>query len=131
MQRYPDVSLSEKDHYAFLHEVGLCWLTGRSGALEVEHLRELCFNMGKDMTGMRQKPHYRWCIPLSDFLHKERHQIGSSQFWRKYGAPMEDHIAGPFPASQVLFAFSVTGDVEGARKWIEHGAQQRLAGRIA
>lgn len=130
MIRYPSLTISEDVHYAFLHRVGLCWLTGRAVALEIEHLRELCFNMGKALTGMAQKPHYRWCVPLAAELHQERHRIGSSPFWRKYGAPMEDHVSGPFPASQVLFAFSVADDAEGAARWIEHSAQQRLAERI-
>lgn len=129
MERYPPLLISEEGHYGFLHEVGVCALTGQETALEIEHMREIAYPLNKGVTGMAKKPHYAWTIPLAAELHQERHQMGASAFWRSRGWPVEDHLSGPLPACLVLFAMSCLQDAEGARRWILHGATERLLRR--
>lgn len=126
--RQPDVSVSEWDHYRFLHEVGVCAATGQSGApIEVEHLRGDCYQMNKADAGMSMKPHWIWTIPLQAHLHQERHRVGASGFFRELNWPLEDLAGGPLPTALALFGFSALGDVEGARRWLRHRHMERFA----
>lgn len=129
-ERQPPVTVSERGHYAFLHEIGVCAATGRRGvAIEVEHLSANNFTMGKVAGGMSQKPHFAWTIPLSKELHAEKTSgaAGYSAAFRRWGWPIEDVVSGPLPTALALLGFSALGDVEAARRWLVECAMMRSA----
>ena len=126
--RQPDVHMSEANHYAFLHEVGLCILTARKGRLEVEHIRGTEPLMGKTNPSMNAKPHFSWCVPLLAEIHQRRtNESGDEAMYREYGMDLRDCEAGPLVMAGALFAFSCRDDVEGARQYIRSAQLHRTA----
>lgn len=135
MTRQPDVHQSEKGHYGFLHEVGICAMTGKHASeynpLEVAHLRAAEFDMNKEITGAALKPHYRWTLPLLATEHHEQERIGLIEYFHRQMWPYQDCVYGPLVCASVLFAFSTVGDVEGARRYLAHNHRNRWALQLA
>ncbi|MGY3609897.1 MULTISPECIES: DUF968 domain-containing protein [unclassified Bradyrhizobium] len=76
---------------------------------EAAHIRMGCIAIGKDQTGMQQKPDDKWTVPLCNYHHQSgtlaQHKIGEERFWR------EVHGIDPFRLA--------------AKLWIESGGAIR------
>ena len=128
-ERQPPVIVSEREHYGFLHAVGVCGATGRrDGPFDVEHIREISHLFRKDLPGMAAKPHFGWCVLILKDLHNRRHSSsGSYSFWDEIGWPIDDAVSGPLPTAMALLGFSAMGNIEGARNWLIECAARRAA----
>ena len=113
---------SEKARYAFLHEIGICAVTGREGDIHAAHIRGPDSLFGKTESGMGRKPHWVWTIPLSPAMHTLQHTMSEKQFWDSHGYPFRDIAKGPLAAALVLEGFRQLGDVDGARTWLRERA---------
>lgn len=130
LERYPPISITEQQHYRFLHDVGVCAATGQTVPIDVEHLSGNEHLMGKVAGGTSQKPHFAWTIPLSRLLHYQKTaRIGYSVAFQRMGWPIEDIDHGPLPTALALVGFSALGDAEGARRWLMAKALHRMAER--
>lgn len=119
MSRQPDIKISEKQHYAFLHEVGVCALTGTPcEALDVEHLLITDHMLGADIAGMSAKSHYLRTVPYASSLHDERHRMGQETFFRHHEWPMDHIVMGPLALASTLAGFSALNNVRGARNYL-------------
>lgn len=126
--RQPDVHMSEAKHYAFLHAVGVCALTGRTGPIEIEHQLGPEAYMDKPEKSVNEKPHYSWCWPFLSEIHQRRTMsAGQDSVLAQYGFDRRDIEGGPLVVSQVLFSMSCREDVVGAQRWLKQCAIRRLA----
>ena len=116
MTRRP--STDEKARNTFLHEIGICAVTGREGDIHSAHIRGADALFGKPLTGMGVKPHWVWTLPLSPEAHKLQHQCGEPMFWDYQGYPWRSLTEGPMAAALILEGFRSMNDVDGARAWL-------------
>lgn len=61
-----------------------CLLTGKR-PVEAAHIRYPDPRYGKMETGMGQKSHDHWTVPLSPEKHREQHTQNEREFWLKHG----------------------------------------------
>ena len=113
----------EKRRYAFMHEIGICAVTGREGDIHAAHIRGADSLFGKPLTGMGIKPHYVWTVPLSPEMHSRQHIFGESLFWNEHGFPWRDLTRGPMAAALILEGFRTMNDADGARAWLRARAR--------
>lgn len=126
MARNPDIKMTEKRHFAFHHEVGVCAITGTEcDALEVEHLLVTDHMLGADIAGMSAKSHYLWTVPYRAALHQERHALGQHSFFRKYNWPIDHIVMGPLALAMTLAGFSALDNVRGAKNYLLRHAVMR------
>ncbi len=108
----------EKSRYNFLHEIGICAVTGREGDIQVAHIRGADALFGKPLTGMAIKPHYVWTMPLCPDSHQEQHDVSEETFWHYHGYPWHDLTRGPMAAALILEGFRAMHDADAARTWL-------------
>lgn len=125
MSRQPRISLTEKEHYAFLHEIGMCWVDGSCGEIEVDHMSYNDIALGKVAAGMGQKTHYGWCLPISRERHRMRHTIGLDRFLRQIGTHKWDLRAGPGVLAIGLLGMSALNNLVGAQRLIQENIMAR------
>ena len=126
-ERQPPISRTEHEHYAYLHDLQICAITGRRNVpIEVEHLRIMEFRLNKTIGGMGMKPHYMWTLPISAKIHRENNGVLDVEAWRRVGWPCEDLRTGPLACAAVLFSLSCIDDVEGGRRWLSACRLARL-----
>lgn len=116
MTRRP--STAEKGRYAFLHEIGICAVTGREGDIHAAHIRGADALFRKPLTGMGIKPHWVWTMPLSPKQHVIQHANGENRYWTTMGYPWRSITEGPMAAALILEGFRSMDDVDGARAWL-------------
>ena len=114
MTRAPE----EKAKFAFIHEVGICAVTGRSGDVHCAHVRFSDAFFGKANPGMGTKPEPVWTLPLSPEKHQQQHGMGEAEFWRLHGYDPRDPARSPLTACLVLDWHYRAGDVEAAQEWL-------------
>ena len=114
---------AEKARYDFLHEVGICAVTGIRGDIQVAHIRGPDALFGKTESGMARKPHWGWTMPLLRDEHERQHRWGENEYWDWAGYPWRDITRGPMAAALVLEGFRSMDDAEGARIWLRERAQ--------
>jgi hypothetical protein len=68
---------------------------------DAAHIRSPSLLHGKPSTGMAQKPHDRFSLPLCRRHHDQQHGMMETNFWKMYGID-------PFLLALVLW--SLTGD---------------------
>jgi hypothetical protein len=59
-----------------------CVSCGDPLATEAAHLRAANVRYGKKQTGMQEKAHDRWTIPLCGRCHRDQHHVGEESFWK-------------------------------------------------
>jgi len=111
-------SADEKARYAFLHEIGICAVTGKQQDIEVAHIRGADALFGKPLTGMAIKPHYVWTLPLQGMEHFIQHVDGEDIFWSHRFYPWRDLTRGPMATALILEGFRTMNDADGARTWL-------------
>lgn len=94
----------EKDdgHLDFIRSLPCC-LCGDNTATEAAHLRSGNLAYGKRHTGMQEKPHDMWTVPLCNGCHRSQHAGNEAIFW-------EDRGINPWVLCLSLYASS--GDSE-------------------
>ena len=112
------ITTDEKARFAFLHEIGICAVTGREGGIHVAHIRGADALFEKPLTGMAIKPHWVWTLPLSPDAHRDQHNNGEEFYWSAMGYPWRDLTRGPMAAALILEGFRSMNDVDGARAWL-------------
>ena len=111
-------SPDEKARYEFLHAIGFCAVTGKSGDIHAAHIRGADSLFGKTESGMARKPHYVWTLPLLSTEHAAQHRMGESSYWNSSGYPWRDITRGPMAAALMLEGYRTMDDVAGARAWL-------------
>lgn len=89
-------------HLEFIRNLPCC-VCGDNTATEAAHLRSSNLDYGKRHTGMAEKPHDMWCLPLCGVDHRAQHNAKELNFWTNYGI-------NPFVLSMSLWCSS--GDYE-------------------
>ena len=120
-------SVFERDRYAFLHEIGICAVTGREGDIHAAHIRGADALFSKPLTGMGIKPHWVWTLPLSPKEHRAQHKFAEHFYWDGSGYPWRSLTEGPMAAALILEGFRAMNDADGARTWL----RARLDGAMA
>ncbi|MDB5618535.1 hypothetical protein [Tardiphaga sp.] len=104
-QREP--RLHDAQHLAFVRAQP-CSIKFCPRPSEAAHIRMACIAIGKDPTGMGEKPHDKWTAPLCDYHHRTgtlaQHKMGEKDFWELMG----------------LNPFAIA-----ARLWVESGGAAR------
>lgn len=79
-----DPRQEDAKHLAFVRAQPCC-VCGSRRNVEAAHLRMACQAIGKESTGMQQKPHDMWTTPLCNYHHQSgpiaQHKVGEEQFW--------------------------------------------------
>lgn len=82
--RQRDPRQEDAKHLAFVRAQPCC-VCGSRRNVEAAHLRMACPAIGKESTGMQQKPHDMWTTPLCNYHHQSgpiaQHKVGEEQFW--------------------------------------------------
>lgn len=95
----------DKDHLGYIHELH-CLVCG-ARPVEAAHLRSPAPRYGKKATGMQEKPHDKWTVPLCAGHHRtdpdSLHNVGEEAFFAR-------HRIDPFLVATALH--NSTGDVE-------------------
>lgn len=82
-----------------------CVICGDNTSTEAAHIRSGNLKYGKENTGMQQKPHDRWSLPLCSREHRVQHTKNEWKFWKELGI-------NPWTLAMTLY--SVSGDHEAA-----------------
>lgn len=61
-----------------------CCICGDDVFVEAAHLRVGSINVGKNGTGMGEKPSDKWALPLCGKHHREQHSMNEREFWASY-----------------------------------------------
>jgi hypothetical protein len=93
----------DDEHLRFIRGLP-CLITGKR-PVEACHIRYPDPRYGKRETGMSEKPHDKYVVPLSPDKHREQHAMNEREFWEK-------HRIDPVAVSLALW--SNTGDDETA-----------------
>lgn len=101
----------EKDdkHLDFVRSLPCC-VCGNDIETETAHLRSGNLAYGKRHTGMQEKPHDMWSLPLCGRHHREQHQVNEVKFWTNQGID---------PWRLALSLFASSGDSEMAYAILE------------
>jgi hypothetical protein len=79
--RQRDPRQEDAKHLAFVRTQPCC-VCGSRRNVEAAHLRMACPAIGKESTGMQQKPHDMWTTPLCNYHHLSgpiaQHKVGES-----------------------------------------------------
>lgn len=89
------------EHPAYLAYVRTlpCIVSRRPPPSDAAHLRSPALAYGKDKTGMQEKPHDWWTLPLNHELHMQQHDRGDELAWWA-----EQGIPDPFALAVALYA---------------------------
>ena len=65
-----------------------CCVCGTRRAIEAAHIRMSCPEIGKDPTGMQEKPHDKWTVPLCNNDHQSgqqaQHRSNERKWWNAH-----------------------------------------------
>lgn len=129
--RQPPITLDEQGRYRFLHEVGVCAVTGRQRErLEVAHIRCNVAAFHLVNPGVGAKPHWLWTLPLAASEHRRQHEMGTEAYFEHRGWPLHDYEAGPLVACLTLAGFHALDDAEIAGDWLGRCFLERSARRL-
>lgn len=92
-----------------------CLSTGRFG-VEACHIRFADPHHGKRQTGMAEKPHDRWTVPLSPAEHRRQHSMSERAFWEALGID---------PCAIAIKLWAVTGQIDAMRDIILNAVEIR------
>lgn len=115
--RFKHPRVRDEEHIRFIRSLP-CATCGDDTSTEAAHLRTGSLRYGKKHTGMAEKPHDRWCLPLCSRCHRIQHQGNELEFWLNQGI-------NPFVLSMSLHA--ATGDHEAAMEVLKEQASQVFA----
>jgi hypothetical protein len=87
-----------------------CLVCGDNTSTEAAHIRMADLRAGKQSTGMAQKPHDRFTVPLCGECHRKQHDMNEVPFW---------HFAGIDPIFVALALFCISGDHQAGVQIIE------------
>jgi hypothetical protein len=87
-----------------------CAVCGSYKDVEAAHYRSADRRWGKPSTGMGEKPHDRWALPLCAEHHRLQHSTNEEEFWKGYG------IDAPV---MCLALFGASGDDEAAQQILQ------------
>jgi hypothetical protein len=59
-------------------------ICGDNTSSEAAHIRTGNLGVGKEHTGMAQKPDDKWTLSLCNRHHAEQHSMNEMAFWKKY-----------------------------------------------
>jgi hypothetical protein len=62
-----------------------CAVCGSYKGIEAAHYRSGDPRYSKPSTGMGERPHDRWALPLCGDHHREQHSMNEVDFWKRYG----------------------------------------------
>ncbi len=79
-------------------------ISGQYGC-EACHIRMADLSYGKRHTGMGEKPHDMWTVPMTPDEHRQQHSGSERAFWLRHGLD---------PCKLALALWSVSGDDEAA-----------------
>lgn len=105
----------DEPHLAFVRSLP-CAICGDNTTTEAAHIRSGNLAYGKEQTGMQQKPHDRWAVPLCGTCHRDQHKQNEWRFWRDIGIN---------PWTLALTLHSISGDHEAAVTAIERHRCER------
>ncbi len=108
----------ERDRYEFMHEIGICTVTGREGDIHAAHIRGADALFSKPLTGMAIKPHYVWTIPLSPEAHMSQHRENEKAWWKDRGFDWGNPLTSPLAVALGLEGWRTMSDADGAREWM-------------
>jgi hypothetical protein len=74
-----------------------CVICGDNTSSEAAHIRTGNLEVGKEHTGMAQKPDDKWTVSLCNRHHREQHSMNEMDFWRC-------HQINPFVLAMTLRA---------------------------
>ena len=80
-----------------------CLLCMGNVSTEAAHVRFSCLPAAKRPTGMGEKPHDRWTVPLCQHCHAAQHMSNERDFWAGTGID---------PIFTAMALWGVTGDHE-------------------
>lgn len=83
MLRQRDPRRHYEDHLAWIR--GLPCLVTHIAGVEAAHIRMGGLNYGKRNTGMGEKPHDCWVVPLSPEQHRKQHSMSERRYWDEVG----------------------------------------------
>lgn len=61
-----------------------CVICGDNTSSEAAHIRTGNLEVGKEHTGMAQKPDDKWTVSLCNAHHRQQHTMNEMAFWAKY-----------------------------------------------
>jgi hypothetical protein len=106
-QRLPRIH--DERHLDFIRSLP-CVTCGNNIKTEAAHLRSEELKYGKRSTGMQQKPHDMWTLPLCGRCHSDQHKGNEKTFWE---------VRGINPCVLALSLFAASGDHDLALEVIE------------
>ena len=81
-----------------------CLACGKSAPSEAAHIRYPDLRYGKMMTGMQEKPHDKWTVPLCAWCHREgpnaQHKMNERKFWKERNIDPVETAARLYEASR-------------------------------
>ena len=104
----------QEDHLRFIRNL-FCLVTGQSG-VEACHLRFGSLIHGKRGTGLQERPHDRWTVPLCPAEHRIQHSMNEEAYWQSRNID---------PLTVAALLWSCSGDTEAAFQ-IQQGARLGL-----
>ncbi len=120
---------AERARYAFMHEVGICAVTGREGDIHAAHLRGADALFGKPLAGMANKPHWVWTVPLLVEEHLSQHRQNEKTWWAARGFGWMNILTSPLVVALALEGFRSMDDADGARTWLRERANGTVVPR--
>lgn len=94
-------------HLRFIRSLP-CLVTGKRG-VEACHVRFGDMRYGKRETGMQEKPHDMWTVPLCPEEHRKQHSMNERDYWT---------LAGINPITVASALWMNTGDDEACEQII-------------
>lgn len=111
MLRQKEPRQHDPAHLAFVRSQP-CSVCGSTRMIEAAHVRYACLPIGKETTGMQEKPSDCWTVSLCAYHHRTgilaQHKMNEAEFWIMHGR-------NPFEIA--------------ARLWIESGGATRATER--
>ncbi len=96
-------------HLAFIRTLP-CLVCGDNTSTEAAHIRMAEPRAGKSSTGMAEKPHDRFTVPLCGKHHREQHGMSEEEFW-------DWSLVDPIFVALALYC--ITGDHQAGVRIIE------------
>lgn len=82
---------------------------------EAAHIRMSEPRAAKRNTGMGEKPHDRWTVPLCGRHHRDQHSMSEREFWITVGID---------PVFSALALWTCTGDQAAGEQIVEHARER-------
>lgn len=108
MPKQRDPRQHDDAHLGFIRQLP-CLICGNNIGTEAAHLRRSDLRAGKRHSGIGERPHDRWTLPLCGRCHRLQHDQGEDRFW--------DH-AMIDPTFVCLALWSVSGDCQAGEEII-------------